>query len=167
MCAQKLIDHERSVPYYRIFQETDKFDASYLDELEEGYSSLKVDTLKFAALNDLAYYTHTRDLEKSLDLTRLGLKMVRNSGNPLWEGRFQITEGAILLRMEKLDTALSILIDAEKKVMKKDLPLLYTQLGYIYERQGNVLKAADFAFECQRIGIELNDNRAIAQSYSD
>ena len=48
-------------------------------------------------------------LKKSLDFTRLGLEMVRNSGNVLWEGRFQITEGAILLRMEKLDTALIIL----------------------------------------------------------
>lgn len=165
--AQKLIDNSRPVPYYRIFEETDKFDDSYLDELEEGYSSLKVDTLKYAALNDLAYYTHTRDLKKSLNLTRSGLKMVRDAGNQLWEGRFQITEGAILLRMEKLDTALIILQDAEQKVLKKDLPLLYTQMGYIYEREGNILKAADFAFEVKKIGIELNDNWAIAQSYSD
>ena len=165
--AQKLIDNERAVPYYRVFDETDQFDASYLDELEEGYASIKVDTLKFAALNDLAYYTHTRDLKKSLELTRKGLEMVRASKNQLWEGRFQITEGAILLRMEKLDTALLILNDAEQKVLKKDLPFLYTQLGYVYERRGNILKAADYAFECKRIGIELNDYRAIAQSYSD
>ena len=167
MYAQKLIDHERPVPYYRVFDETDKFDASYLDELEKGYASIAVDTLKFAALNDLAYYTHTRDLKKSLDLTRKGLEMVRATENILWEGRFQITEGAILLRMEKLDTALLILKDAEQKVLNRDLPLLYTQLGYIYERKGNILKAADFAFECKRIGTELNDKRAIAQAYSD
>ena len=66
--AQQLIDHERPVAYYRVFDETDNFDASYLDVLEEGYASLEVDTLRFAALNDLAYYTHTRNLKKSLDL---------------------------------------------------------------------------------------------------
>ena len=167
LSAQKLIDNDRPVPYHRVFVETDDFDATYLDELEAGYESLKIDTLKYAALNDLAYYMHSRDLKKSLDLTRKGLEMVRADGNQLWEGRFQITEGAILLRMEKLDTALTILIDAEHKVQRKDLPLLYTQLGYIYERRGNILKAADFASECKNIGIELNDNRAIAQSYSD
>jgi len=165
--AQQLIDHERPVAYYRVFDETDKFDASYLDVLEQGYASLEVDTLRFAALNDLAYYTHTRDLKKSLDLTRKGLEMVRAAQNQLWEGRFQITEGAILLRMEKLDTALLILLDAKQKVLKKDLPLLYTQLGYISERKGSILEAADFAFECKKLGTELNDNRAIAQAYSD
>ncbi len=165
--AQKLIDNERPVPYQRVFSETDNFDASYLDQLEQGYGSIKIDTLKYAALNDLAYYMHSRDLNKSLDLTRKGLEMVRAANNQLWEGRFQITEGAILLRMEKLDTALIILKDAEHKVLKQDLPLLFTQLGYIYERKGNILKAADFAFECKKIGTELNDKRAIAQAYSD
>jgi len=167
LSAQKLIDNDRPVPYQRVFVETDDFDATYLDELEAGYKSLKIDTLKYAALNDLAYYMHSRDLKKSLDLTRKGLEMVRAHRNELWEGRFQITEGAILLRMEKLDTALAILNDAKHKVQKKDLPLLFTQLGYIYERRGNILKAADFAFESKKIGLELNDNRAIAQAYSD
>ncbi len=167
MSAQKLIDNERLVSYHRVFVETDDFDVSYLDELEKGYASLKVDTLKYAALNDLAYYTHTRDLKKSLDLTRKGLEMVRAAQNELWEGRFMITEGAILLRMEKLDTAFTILKNAESKVHKEDLPLLFTQLGYIYERKGNILKAADFAFDCKNIGIELKDKRAIAQAYSD
>ncbi len=167
LSAQKLIDNDRPIPYHRVFVETDDFDATYLDELEAGYESLKIDTLKYAALNDLAYYMHSRDLKKSLDLTRKGLEMVRADGNQLWEGRFQITEGAILLRMEKLDTALTILNDAEHKVQRKDLPFLYTQLGYIYERRGNILKAADFAFECKKIGLELNDKRAIAHAYSD
>lgn len=165
--SQKLIDNDRPVPYYRIFLETDDFDANYLSELETGYRQIQVDTLKYAALNDLAYFMHTRDLKRSLELTREGLELVRSAKNELWEGRFQITEGAILLRMEKLDTALIILNDAEHKVKKIDLPLLYTQLGYIYERRGNILMAADFAFKCKDIGEELNDNRAIAQAYSD
>lgn len=167
LSSQKLIDNDRSIPYQRVFVETDNFGANYLDELEAGYMNLKVDTLKYAALNDLAYYMHSRNLKRSLELTREGLELVRSDGNELWEGRFQITEGAILLRMEKLDTARSVLIDAEQKVKKQDLPLLYTQLGYIYEREGNILMAADFAFRCKKIGSDLQDNRVIAQAYSD
>ena len=109
------IDPDRSNPYNRIFVDTDNFGSSYLEELEAGYPKLKTDSLKYAALNDLAYYTHTRDLNKALEFTRSGLKMVREKENTLWEGRFQITEGAILLRMEQLDTAFTILQDAKGK----------------------------------------------------
>ncbi|MGI9532137.1 tetratricopeptide repeat-containing sensor histidine kinase [Lutimonas sp.] len=165
--SQKLIDNDRAIPYQRVFIETDDFDSGYLDELEAKYKTIKIDSFRYAALNDLAYYMHTRDLKRSLELTREGLELVRADGNELWEGRFQITEGAILLRMEKLDTARQILLDAEPKVKKQDLPLLYTQLGYIYEREGNILMAADFAFKCKNIGTDLNDNKAIAQAYSD
>lgn len=167
MCGQGFIDPGSSTPYLRVFVETDDFDASYLDQLEEGYPLIKVDSLKFSALNDLAYYTHTRDLKKSLDLARTGLEMAKESNNSLWEGRFQITEGAILLRMEHLDAALIVLKDAEQKVQKQDLPLLYTQVGYVYEKKGDIMKAADFAIKCKVIGEELNDTWAIAQAYSD
>ncbi len=165
--AQKLINPEKKIPYTRVFNETDKFDTSYLEELENNYSKIRSDSLKFAALNDLAYYMHTRDLRRSLELTRVGLKLSREKKNTLWEGRFQITEGAVLLRMEKLDTALVVLEDAKSKVTQQDLPLLYTQLGYVYERTGDIVTAADFAFKVQNLGIALNDDKAIAMSYSD
>ncbi|MEL4456232.1 tetratricopeptide repeat-containing sensor histidine kinase [Lutimonas vermicola] len=167
MSAQQLIDPDRSNPYNRIFVDTDNFGSSYLEELEAGYPKLKTDSLKYAALNDLAYYTHTRDLNKALEFTRSGLKMVREKKNILWEGRFQITEGAILLRMEQLDTAFAILQDAKGKVKKQDLPHLFTQLGYVFERNGDIMRAADYALEAKRIGTELNDKRAIGQAYSD
>ncbi len=130
--AQDLIDPERQNPYSRIFVDTDNFDDSYLQELELNYSKIPIDSLKFAALNDLAYYTHTRDLKRSLELTRIGLAMTRKKKDTLWEGRFQITEGAILLRMEQLDTALTILESARSKVKKQDLPMLFTQLGLCF-----------------------------------
>jgi two-component sensor histidine kinase len=140
---------------------------SYLEELEQGYDKLPIDSLKFSALNDLAYYWHTRDLKKSLEWSRKGLALTREKNNRLWEGRFQITEGAILLRMEKLDTAFAILQSAKEKVRKQDLPHLFTQLGYVFERKGDIMRAADYALEAKRIGTELNDKRAIAQAYSD
>ena len=165
--SQELIDPDRPNPYDRIFVDTDNFGFSYLEELETGYKKLKTDSLKYAALNDLAYYTHTRNLSRSLELTRSGLKLAREKSNLLWEGRFQITEGAILLRMEQLDTAFTILQDAKEKVKKQDLPHLFTQLGYVFERKGDIMRAADYALEAKRIGTELNDKRAIGQAYSD
>jgi len=165
--AQKLIDPSRQNPYTRIFEDTDNFDASYLEELEQNYYKIGVDSLRFAALNDLAYYTHTRDLNRSLEFTRTGLAMTREKKDTLWEGRFQITEAAILLRMEKLDTALSILEAAKSKVKKQDLPMLYTQIGYVFERNGDIMTAADYALRAQNLGIALNDKKAIAIAYSD
>jgi len=165
--AQKLIDPSRQNPYTRIFEDTDNFDASYLEELEQNYYKIGVDSLRFAALNDLAYYTHTRDLNRSLELTRIGLAMTREKKDTLWEGRFQITEAAILLRMEKLDTALNILEAAKSKVKKQDLPMLYTQIGYVFERNGDLMTAADYALRSQNLGIALNDKKAIAIAYSD
>lgn len=165
--SQELIDNDRPNPYTRVFVDTDNFGFSYLEELEADYQSLTVDTIRYAALNDLAYYTHTRDLKKSLELTKKGLSITRKAGNQLWEGRFQITEGAVLLRMEQLDAAYSVLQEAKEKVAKTDLPHLYTQLGYVFERKGDIMRAADYALEAERIGNELNDNRAIAQAFSD
>ena len=165
--AQKLIDPARQNPYTRIFVDTDNFDASYLEELEQNYPKIQIDSLKYAALNDLAYYTHTRDLNRSLELTRIGLAMTREKKDTVWEGRFQITEAAILLRMEKLDTALTILEATKSKVKKQDLPMLYTQIGYVFERNGDIMTAADYALRVQNLGIALNDKKAIAISYSD
>ena len=60
---------------------------------------------------------------------------------------FQITLGAILLRQEKLDAALAVLTSEKLQVPVKDLPHLLTQLGYVFERKGQLSKAADYALE--------------------
>lgn len=93
--------------------------------------------------------------------------MTRASHNGVWEGRFLVTQAAILLRMEQLDRAEEVLKTARAKVPEKDLPHLYTQLGYVYERRGDLAKAADYALVALDIGKKRKDTRAIAMAYSD
>ena len=163
----QIVDFGSEKPYKKVFVDTDNFGASYLDILEASYPLAKPDSLKFSMLNDLAYYWHTRNLKTSLDFTLQGLKLTTAKKDTLWEGRFQITQAAILLRMEKLDSALNVLYQAKKKVLEKDLPFLNTQLGYVYERKGQLDRAVDYALESLRLGKKLSDKKAIALAYSD
>ncbi|MGB5273591.1 MAG: histidine kinase, partial [Flavobacteriaceae bacterium] len=89
--------------------DTDNFGASYLDSLESAYPRIAVDTIRFSILNDLAYYWHTRNLVKAMAFAQEALAQARECKNELWEGRLQITEAAILLRMEKLEKAEQVL----------------------------------------------------------
>jgi two-component sensor histidine kinase len=161
----QIFDGNRQQPYQKVFIETDDFDSTYLHVLEENWHKPHADTVRFSMLHDLAYYTHTRNLNASKTITEHGLALTKN--NPLWYGRFQITLGSILLRMEKLDTALAVLEDAQTKVEPSDLPFLNTQLGYVYERKGELGRAADYAQQSMRLGELLGDNKAIALAYSD
>ena len=163
----QIVDFKSENSYKRVFIDTDNFGISYLDILENAYPLSKNDTIQFNILNDLGYYWHTRNLTKALNFTKEGLQLTREKKDTLWEGRFQITEGAILLRMEKLDSARFTLESAMKKVLEKDLPLVYTQLGYVYERQGKLDKAADIAMETLILADQLKDKRAMAVSFSD
>ena len=162
-----LVDPDRDPVYQKVFVDTDNFGPSYLDSLEAAYQRVQVDSTKFSILNDLAYYWHTRNLKKSLELTRMGLEVTRRVGNELWEGRFMITEGAVLLRMEKLDSAYAVLEEAKTKVDVTDLPLLLTQQGYVFERRGDLNRATDRAYEVLKLCEELNDKKGIALAYSD
>lgn len=163
----QIIDFTRENPYKKVFVETDNFGPSYLDQLEEAYPKATPDSLKFSILNDLAYYWHTRNLVKAMDFTQKGLSLTKEKNNALWEGRFQITQGAILLRMEKLDDAQVVLESAKDKVLEKDLAWLNTQLGYVYERRGQLDRAADYALESLNLGKKLNDTKAVAMAHSD
>jgi two-component sensor histidine kinase len=165
--GQDIVNLKRPQSYNQIFVKTDNFGPSYLEVLEDAYPKIENDSIRFLVLNDLAYYWHTRDLNKALDFARIGLGLTRDAENLHWEGRFQITEAAILLRMEKLDSAYTILQEAKSKVFKKDLPILTAQLGYVFERKGELVRAADYALEAKRLAEDLNDVRAIAVSYSD
>ncbi|WP_425237560.1 histidine kinase dimerization/phosphoacceptor domain -containing protein [Ulvibacterium sp.] len=163
----QLIDLNRESPYKKVFVATDNFGPSYLDILEETYPKAQPDSLQFEILNDLAYYWHTRNLVTALDFTKVGLQLASKVKDTLWEGRFQITEGSILLRMEKLDSAEIVLNVAKTKVHKSDLAFLNTQLGYVFERRGQLDRAADYAVASLNLGVSLNDKKAIALAYSD
>lgn len=160
-------DFVKSNSYKKVFVETDNFDTSYLKTLEESYEKAKDDRIKFSMLNDLAYYWHTRNLDKALYFTKKGLALTTAKKDTLWQGRFQITLGSILFKIEKLDSAFLVLEDAKKKVRENDLALLNTQLGYVFERRGELDRAADYALESLRLGKKLNDKKAIALAYSD
>ena len=153
--------------YKRVFVDTDNFGASYLDSLESAYERVEVDTVRYAILNDLAYYWHTRNLNRSLEFARKGLKLCQDDGNQVWEGRFQITQGAALLRMERLDSAYAVLQAARKKVTEADLPHLITQEGYVFERRGDLNRATDLAYEALRLSERIDDKRGEAVAYSD
>ncbi|MFS4417093.1 sensor histidine kinase [Maribacter sp. 2307ULW6-5] len=161
------MDWNSQNPYKKVFVDTDDFDASYLDELEKNLEWINVDTTRFSMLNDLAYYWHTRNLTKAMQFTEKGLRLALKKKNSLWEGRFQITQGAVLLRMEALDSAQTVLALAQGKVQPSDLPLLYTQMGYVYERRGQLGKAADYALKALELGKEMDDLKAMAVAYSD
>ena len=163
----QLVDVSRIPPYRPVFVQTDTFDSSYLTGLEKAYAQNLPDTLKLAIGNDLAYYWHTRNLDKAYSLANKVLAVATAAKNNLWVGRLQITLGAILLRQEKLDSALEVLEAAKTKLPKKDWPLLLTQLGYVYERRGQLSRAADYALEGLRLGDTLKDLKTQAMAYSD
>jgi len=163
----QIVDLKSDHPYKKVFVETDNFGASYLDTLEQAYRQVKTDSVTLSMLNDLAYYWHTRNLNTAMAFTNEGLILTTVNGDTLWNGRFQITQGAILLRMEKLDSAQIVLESAKAKVMQSDLAFLNTQLGYVYERRGQLDKAADYALIALDLGEKLNDNKAKAMAFSD
>ncbi|NOY47239.1 MAG: histidine kinase [Chlorobi bacterium] len=163
----QIVDLNREYPYKKVFVDTDNFGASYLDILEKNYTQVKPDTIRFSMLHDLAYYWHTRNLTKAEEFTKEGLKLTQSKNDTLWNGRFNIVFGAILLRQEKLDSAYIVLDRAIDKVKEEDLAFLNTQLGYVYERRGQLDMAADYALETLRLGEKLNDKKAKAVAYSD
>ena len=61
----QLIYFSKANPYRAVFAETDAFDSSYLTVLANAYAKAFPDTIKLAIGNDLAYYWHTRNLDKA------------------------------------------------------------------------------------------------------
>ncbi len=163
----QIIDLSRPNPYKTVFVETDDFDSTYLTILHSALKQPLPDTVKFAIGNDLAYYWHTRDLDKALTLADSIYTATVSSHNLLWQGRLQTTLAAILLRQDKLDTALIVLESAKAKLPRKDLAHLFTQLGYVMERKGLLSEAADYALLGLQVGDSLKDIRAQAMAYSD
>lgn len=163
----QIFDVARTHPYRRVFVETDDFDSTYLTVLEKAFRQPLPDSLKLAIGNDLAYYWHTRNLDKAKQWADTVFQLALASSSPVWQGRIQITLGAILLRQDNLDTAMAVLKSAETKLTKNEWPNLLTQMGYVMERKGLLSNAADYAQQGLELGDSLNDIRARAMAYSD
>lgn len=154
--------------YQEVFVETDDFGPEYLDVLENLLEQSTIDAvLRIQILNDLGYYYHTRNLTRALELIKQGLVEAKEINSTYWEGRLQVSQGAILLRMENLEEAEIVLNDAISKIPESESWLLYTNLGYVYERRGDLGKAFDFAAKTLKIGETYGDQKAIAMAYSD
>ncbi|WP_194775257.1 tetratricopeptide repeat-containing sensor histidine kinase [Pararhodonellum marinum] len=153
--------------YLRIFEETDDFGKEYLDDLEQTLNKINDDTLRFRIINDLGYHYHTRNLQRALEIIEKGLEETRAAENKLWEGRMQVSQGAILLRMEDLDYAELVLRSALEKIPEAETWLLLTNLGYVYERRGDLGEAFEFATRTLRLGEKYQDKKAMAMAYSD
>ena len=156
-----------SFEYQIVFEETDKFGSEYLEKIEQALSSVKDPELRLQMLWDLGYYTHTRNLRKSLEVINQGLEEARCSESELWEGRMQVAQGAVLLRMEQLDQAEEVLLRAQEKLPESETWLLLTNLGYVHERRGELGKAFEFATQTLQIGEKYGDLKAKAMAYSD
>jgi two-component sensor histidine kinase len=163
----QLLDLTRSVPYAPVFSETDDFDSSYLTQLEKIYYGYLPDTIRMAVGNDLAYYWHTRNLDKANILAHQVLSFANLKHSEFWAGRLQVTLGAILLRQEKLDSAYAMLETAKTKLQRNDWSLLLTQLGYVYERKGELSIAAEYALEGLKLGDSTQDLKTQAMALSD
>jgi two-component system, sensor histidine kinase PdtaS len=153
--------------YQEVFVETDDFGAEYLDTMEKAVEKITDTDLRLKILNDLGYYYHTRNLKKSLEIIQKGLAEARSQKNSYWEGRLQVSEGAVLLRMEELDFAELTLRSAIEKIPENERWLLYTNLGYVYERRGDLSEAFEIASNNLQMGEKFQDNKAMAMAYSD
>lgn len=154
--------------YQEVFVKTDDFGSEYLDMLEKSLVPITANSvLRLQVLNDLGYYYHTRNLNKALQLINQGLGEATDLNNTYWQGKLQISQGAILLRMEELDLAELILKNAISKIPEAESWLLYTNLGYVYERRGDLGKAFKYAAQTLKIGETYGDQKAIAMAYSD
>lgn len=159
---------QNSTTYKPVFSYPPDFRLEYLDELQHLLlQELQPDSLRWQVLWDLGYYTHTRNLNRALAFSDQGLEETRMARNKVWEGRFQLVKGAILLRMNEPDQAEIYLRSAQNKVGQSDLWLLYTNLGYVYERRGDLSKAFDWAKKTLDWGNATADLKAQAMAYSD
>jgi two-component system, sensor histidine kinase PdtaS len=167
-CVQaQIVKSNGQTLYLRPFIDTDDFGEEYLEVLERSIEYTEHDSLRFMLINDLGYYYHTRNLQRSYEIINKGLEEVRAANNELWEGRMQVSQGAILLRMEKLNHAEIVLMSALEKIPESETWLLLTNLGYVYERRGELGTAFEYATKTLQVGEKYQDKKAIAMAYSD
>lgn len=163
----QVVSIDGKVEYSKIFEETDDFGADYLEKIEQSLPSVKETELRLQMLWDLGYYYHTRNLRKSLSVINQGLEEAQIAESKLWEGRMQVAQGAVFLRMEQLDQAEEVLQSALEKLPESETWLLLTNLGYVHERRGDLGKAFELATQTLQLGEKYGDRKAMAMAYSD
>ncbi|MDN3688788.1 histidine kinase dimerization/phosphoacceptor domain -containing protein [Cyclobacterium jeungdonense] len=156
------------VNYQPIFTYPPDFGSEYLESLASlAQSYQENDSLRWQVLWDWGYYTHSRNLKQSLHIIQLGLDEATRAKNSLWEGRFQLIKGAILMRMDQTEQAEILLQSAMEKVRETDLWLAYTNMGYVYERRGDLSTAFEWARNTLELGRKTGQVKARAMAYSD
>ena len=154
--------------YDEVFVKSDEFQADYLEKMEAAAFEIPKDSpLRFQLINDLGYYYHTRNLKIALEYIEMGLKEARDKNDTYWEGKLMVSQGAVLLRMEELEQAELVLNEAILKIPESEGWLLYTNMGYVYERKGLLGEAFAYASKTLEIGEKYGDSKAIAMAYSD
>jgi two-component sensor histidine kinase len=154
--------------YQEVFVENDDFGSEYLDNLEIALAQMPKDSpLRLPIINDLGYYYHTRNLNKALNIIQEGITEATEKNQSYWVGKLLVSKGAILLRMEELDYAEQALNDATLLIPFSESWLLYTNLGYVYERKGMLGEAFSYASKTLEIGEKYEDEKAKAMAYSD
>lgn len=154
--------------YKEVFVESDDFQTEYLEELVKALPEIPNDSpLRLKVLNDLGYYYHTRNLKIAIEYIDQGLDEAREREDTYWEGKLMVSQGSILLRMEELELAEDVLKEAITKIPESEAWLLYTNLGYVYERRGILGQAFTYASKTLEIGEKYGDSKAIAMAYSD
>jgi two-component sensor histidine kinase/Tfp pilus assembly protein PilF len=158
----------RFFQYHEVFVETDDFGSEYLDDLEIAIAKIPKDApVRLKIINDLGYYYHTRNLNKALKIIQEGIKESIEKNQSYWVGKLLVSKGAVLLRMEELDSAEQALNDAIPLIPFSESWLLYTNLGYVYERKGMLGEAFTYASKTLEIGEKYGDEKAKAMAYSD
>lgn len=163
----QISNNEGLIEYQAVFENTDDFGPEYLELIEKSLPKVEGSDVRLQMLWDLGYYTHTRNLRRSLFFIKQGLEEAQKDGSKIWEGRMQVAQGAVLLRMEQLDQAEQVLKSALEKLPESETWLLLTNLGYVYERRGELGKAFEFASQTLQLGEKYGDTKAIAMAYSD
>ncbi|WP_162343601.1 histidine kinase dimerization/phosphoacceptor domain -containing protein [Cyclobacterium salsum] len=154
--------------YRAVFTYSPDFGSEYLESLAHlAQSYREKDSLRWQVLWDWGYYTHSRHLEKSLHIIQIGLDEATHSQNPLWKGRFQLIKGAILMRMDETEQAEMLLQMALKEIPESEFWLAYTNLGYVYERRGELASAFEWARKTLDLGKKTGQIKAQAMAYSD